>query len=74
VCHDQATHAEKYAKYKARSDCALATIVLAVDTFLLYLIGDLEDPSCGLGSAHQAISKENGSGRTHCLSGKGYAP
>ena len=31
-------------KFLARRDCALATIVLAVEPSLLYLIGDPEDP------------------------------
>ena len=44
-CPDQTTEADKYAKYMARRDRALATIVLAVDTSLLYLIGDPEDPA-----------------------------
>ena len=35
---------EKKAKYAARKDRALATIVLSVDTSLLYLIGDPTDP------------------------------
>ena len=37
-------NADKYVKYMARRDRALATIVLAVDLSLLYLIGDLENP------------------------------
>ncbi len=37
--------AEKRAKYLARSDRALATVVLAVDPSLLYLISDLVDPA-----------------------------
>ena len=32
------------AKFAARRDCALATVVLSVDTSLLYLIGNPEDP------------------------------
>ena len=44
-CPDQTTEADKYAKYMARRDRALATSVLAVDTSLLYLIGDPEDPA-----------------------------
>ena len=39
-----ATEAEKLAKFEARRDRALATIVLSVDTSLLYLLGDPEDP------------------------------
>ena len=39
-----ATEAEKLAKFEARRDKALATIVLSVDTSLLYLLGDPEDP------------------------------
>ena len=42
---DQTTEAEKYKKYMGRRDKALATIVLAMDTSLLYLIGDPEDPA-----------------------------
>ena len=38
------THAENYAKFMNRSDKALATIVLAVDPALLYLLGDPTDP------------------------------
>ena len=36
--------ADKLAKFKGRSDHALATIVLAIDRSLLYLIGDPVDP------------------------------
>ena len=32
------------AKFAARRDRALATVVLSVDTSLLYLVGDPEDP------------------------------
>lgn len=32
------------AKFAARRDRALATVVLSVDTLLLYLVGDPEDP------------------------------
>ena len=39
------TDADKLAKFKARSDRALATIVLAVDPSLLYLVGDPVDPA-----------------------------
>ena len=42
---DQEADAEKYAKFVSRRDKALATIVLAVDPSLLYLIGDPEDPA-----------------------------
>ena len=35
---------DKIAKYIARRDRALATIVLAVDPSLLYLLGEPEDP------------------------------
>ena len=35
---------ERRAKFLARRDRALATIVLSVDPSLLYLIGDPEDP------------------------------
>ena len=38
------TQTEKYQKYVARKDRALAIIVLSVDPLLLYLIGDPEDP------------------------------
>ena len=37
---DPAADAGRYAKYVARKDRALATIVLAVDPTLLYLLGD----------------------------------
>jgi len=36
--------ADRRLKFLARRDCALATIVLAVEPSLLYLIGDPEDP------------------------------
>ena len=45
ACPDEA-EAEKYAKFMARKDRALATIVLAIEPSLLYLIGDPEDPAC----------------------------
>ena len=38
------TEADKYAKFVARRDRALAIIVLSVQPSLLYLIGDPEDP------------------------------
>ena len=38
------TVAEKLAKFEAQRDKALAIIVLSVDTSLLYLLGDPEDP------------------------------
>ena len=41
---DVTTDADKHAKFVARRDRALATIVLAVDPSLLYLIGDPKDP------------------------------
>ena len=44
-CPDQETEAEKHKKYLARKDRALATIVLAIDTSLLYLLGDPQDPA-----------------------------
>jgi len=37
--------AEKYRKYRVRRERALATIVLAIDTSLLYLLGDPQDPA-----------------------------
>ena len=37
------SEAQKLAKFEARRDRALATIVLSVDTSLLHLLGDLED-------------------------------
>ena len=40
-----AANADKLAKFKGRSDRALATIVLAVDPALLYLVGDPVDPT-----------------------------
>ena len=42
---DQTAEAEVLAKFAARRDRALATIVLAIDPKLLYLIGDPEDPA-----------------------------
>ena len=38
------TETEKYQKYVARKDRALAIIVLSVDPSLLYLIGDPDNP------------------------------
>jgi len=38
------TEAERYAKFAARRDQALAIIVLSVEPSLLYLIGEPEDP------------------------------
>lgn len=37
--------ASEIAKFRSRRDKALATIVLSVDTSLLYLIGDPENPA-----------------------------
>jgi len=42
--HPEETQADKYAKFVARRDHALAIIVLAVDPSLLYLLGDPNDP------------------------------
>ena len=42
---DRGTDPDKYAKFMSRRDKALATIVLAVDPSLLYIIGDPEDPA-----------------------------
>ena len=42
---DETTEAEKYSKYMVRSDRALATIVLDIDPYLLYLVGDPVDPA-----------------------------
>jgi len=42
---DQTADAEVLAKFEARRDRALATVVLAIDPKLLYLIGDPEDPA-----------------------------
>ena len=42
---DPPTDAANYAKYVSRKDRALATIVLAVDPSLLYLLGDPVDPA-----------------------------
>ena len=39
-----ASHADRYAKFAARRDRALAIIVLSVTPSLLYLIGDPQDP------------------------------
>ena len=39
-CPDESTEAEKHAKYMVQRDQALATIVLAVEPSLFYLIGD----------------------------------
>ena len=41
---DETTQADKYAKFVARRDRALAIIVLAVDPSLLYLLGDPDNP------------------------------
>ena len=35
---------DRHSNFFARRDCTLATIVLAVEPSLLYLIGDPEDP------------------------------
>jgi len=35
---------DKYAKYSARRDRALANIMLSIDASLLYLVGNLDDP------------------------------
>ena len=42
---DETDKADKYAKFMVRSDHDLATIVLAVDPSLLYLVGDPVDPA-----------------------------
>ena len=42
---DPRTEAEKHTKYLAKRDRALATIVLAIGTSLLYLLGDPQDPA-----------------------------
>ena len=42
---DETTEAEKYSKYMLWSDRALATIVLAIEPSLLYLVGDPVDPA-----------------------------
>ena len=39
------SNAERLAKYNSRKDRALATIVLAIDPSLLYLLGDPQDPA-----------------------------
>jgi hypothetical protein len=39
------TDTGKYAKYMARNDRALPTIVLSLDPSLLYLISDSDDPA-----------------------------
>lgn len=44
-CPDQTREADKYKKFVARRDRALATIVLSIDTSLLYLLGDPQDPA-----------------------------
>lgn len=41
---DESSQADKYAKFVARRDRALAIIVLAVDPSLLYLLGDPDNP------------------------------
>ena len=42
---DATTEADSYAKFMVRSDRALATIVLAIDPSLLYLVRDPVDPA-----------------------------
>ena len=42
---DATTEADKHAKFMGRSERALATIVLAIDPSLLYLVGDPVDPA-----------------------------
>ena len=39
------SNAERLAKYNSRKDRALATIVLAIEPSLLYLLGDPQDPA-----------------------------
>ena len=70
-CPGQATEADKYAKYQKRRDRALATIVLAVDTFL-YLISDPEDPAVIWEQLTRQCQKKPG--RTNCVSEKGCTP
>ncbi len=45
TCPDQTREADKYKKYVARRDRALATIVLSIDVSLLYLLEDPQDPA-----------------------------
>ena len=43
------TEAEKYAKYVAKKNKALAIVVLSIEPSLLYLLGDPQDPRGCLG-------------------------
>ena len=54
---DPGTDAGDYAKYVSRRDKALATIVLAVDTSLLYLVGDPVDPAAVWGKLSGQFQK-----------------
>ena len=44
-CPDPTTEAKKHTNYLAKRDQALATIVLAIETSLFYLLGDPQDPA-----------------------------
>ena len=57
-CPDATTHPEKHAKYISRRDRALATIVLAVDPSLLYLLGDPQDPKVVWGKLSGQFQKK----------------
>ena len=54
-----AKEGEKLAKFEARHGRALATIVLSVDTSLLYLLGYPEDPFNCVETIIGKIPKEN---------------
>jgi len=57
TCPDQRTEEAKYTKYLARKDRALATFVLAIETSLLYLLGDPPDPAIVLEQLSQQFQK-----------------
>ena len=53
-----ATSVNKYKKFCTRRDRALATIVLAVQPELLYLLGDLVDPAAVLKKLEDTFQKK----------------
>ena len=67
-----ASDASKLAKFKERNDRALATIVLAIDPSLLYLVGDPVDPEAVWNKLSGQFQKKLG--RTSSLSGRNYSP
>ena len=64
-CPDPTTEAKKHTKYLAKRDQVLATIVLAIETSLLYLLGDPQDPAIVWEQLSQQFQR-----RTWAASGK----